>query len=319
MVRERYDESRCVGCAPAFRAVIERLETIAARTCVVLLEGESGSGKELVAREIHRRSPRAGGPFVPVDCTNLSGELFASQLFGHVKGAFTGAEENTLGFFRAAEGGTLLLDEIGELPPAVQGRLLRVLQEYRVTPVGAAQSYPVDVRVICATNRDLEEMVRRGAFRRDLYYRINVISLRIPPLRERPEDVIPLAEYFLARQARQYNEPLKYLLPATKACLLRHSWPGNVRELANAMEHAVALSRDRVISPEALPASVRGAAGRGTSMLPTLDEVTRQVVQKALDHTDGHKMQAAALLGIERRRLNRLIERLGIELPVRAR
>ena len=305
----------CVGGSRSFKTVMATSDAVARRRCTILLRGESGAGKELIAREIHRRSRRASQAFVPVDCTNLSSDLLASQLFGHVRGAFTGADHDTMGFFRAADGGTLFLDEISELPLGLQAKLLRVLQDFEVMPLGATKTYSVDVRVICATNRDLAKMVEQGGFRSDLYYRINVVSLWVPPLRERREDIIPLAEYFLGQQALLYDEPGKELLPGTKEFLLGYDWPGNVRELANAMEHAYVLSDRRGVAPADLPAeitSVRRAARRNA--FRTLDEMTRQLVLEALEATHGRKMAAAALLGIERRRLNRIVSRLNVRL-----
>ncbi len=280
----------------------------------MLLCGESGTGKEMMARQLHRRSRRACKPFVPVDCTNLSGELFSSQLFGHVKGAFTGADRDTLGFFRAADGGTIFLDEVGELSLGLQAKLLRVLQDSRVTPVGATTSYPVDVRLICATNRSLEPMVREGTFRNDLYYRINVINLRIPPLRERRSDILPLAEHFLQQQANLYDEPVKRLEPQTRDSLLRYPWPGNVRELANVMEHAHVMSPGRTVPPAGLPLEIMTASGDNRpAPFPTLAQANKRLITQALQYTNGRKLAAAGLLGLERRRLNRLIRDLGIE------
>ena len=309
------NDEHFVAESAAFLKALKTARQVAARQSAVLLCGESGTGKEVVARHIHALSPRSARPFVPVDCANLSGDLLASELFGHVRGAFTGAERDTLGFFRAADGGTIFLDEVSELDLAVQARLLRVLQEGQVTPVGSPYGFPIDVRVICATNQSLEDMVRRGTFREDLYYRIHVVRIDIPPLRERTEAVLPLASHFLDRQAELYDEERKRLSPDAEQCLLRHHWPGNVRELGNAMEHAYVLTEGEQIPAEALPWTLRGtadaeAAGAG---FPTLDTATKRLIQEALEHTGGKKMQAARLLGIERRRLGRLIKRLGID------
>jgi transcriptional regulator with PAS, ATPase and Fis domain len=210
-------------------------------------------GKEMVAQKIHYASDRADKVFVPVDCTTLTGHLFESQLFGHAKGAFTGAVDNTLGFFRAADGGTIFLDEISEMPTELQAKLLRVLQDSTVTPLGSTKSYPIDVRVLCATNRNLRELVEEGTFRSDLYYRLNVITLDVPPLRQRKEDILSLAEYFLANQSSFYNEPSKVLSADAKKLLLNHAWPGNIRELANAMERAYVLTIGQEIQPAVLP------------------------------------------------------------------
>jgi DNA-binding NtrC family response regulator len=268
----------------------------------------------MVAQEIHTCSDRAKQVFVPVDCTTLTGHLFESQLFGHEKGAFTGAVDSTLGFFRAADGGTIFLDEISEIPLELQAKLLRVLQSNRVAPIGSTKSYPVDVRVLCATNRDLQEMVREGSFRSDLYYRLNVIRLDVPPLRERREDILALAEYFLKTQAEFYGEARKGLSSQSKEILLNYDWPGNVRELANAIERAHVLSPGQWIRPASLPfeVSLAGSRAGGAQALPTLDEVNRRAIERTLEYTKGRKLAAARILGVERRRLNRLIDKLDI-------
>jgi transcriptional regulator with PAS, ATPase and Fis domain len=302
-----------VGNSPEFQRIIETTEIIAPRETSVVIFGESGSGKELIARKIHQNSLRSASPFIPVDCTNLSGELFASQLFGHVKGAFTGADHDTLGFFRAANKGTVFLDEISEIPLLIQSKLLRVLQESKVTPVGSYDSYPVDIRIICATNKNLEDMVREGAFRNDLYYRINVVNLHVPPLRDRQEDIIPLAEHFLNQQANLYNEPVKKLASQTRNFLQQYAWPGNIRELANAMERAFVLCQDRIIMPFDLPREIIVSRSKnGPPAFPTFDQTSRDLIIQALTHTEGRKRKAAQLLGLEHRRLNRMMEKLGI-------
>src|SRR6476659_7551043 len=215
-----------------------QVELIAPRSATVLIEGETGVGKEVAARRIHALSPRAGQSFVPVDCTVFSTELMESQLFGHVKGAFTGAVAAALGFVRCADRGTLFLDEIGELPLAVQAKLLRCIQERTVVPVGGVEPIPVDLRIIAATHRDLAAMVREGRFRQDLYFRLNVVRLKIPPLRERRDEILPLARHFVDDIACAYDEPLKVLSPSAEDALIRYEWPGNVRELRNAIERA---------------------------------------------------------------------------------
>jgi transcriptional regulator with PAS, ATPase and Fis domain len=242
--------------------------------------------------------------------------LFESQLFGHVRGAFTGAVSDTLGFFRAADGGTIFLDEISEIPFDLQAKLLRVLQESSVTPVGSVKSFPIDVRVLCATNQNLKQMVDSGKFRVDLYYRLNVVAVEVPPLRERPEDILGLAEYFLARQAELYKEPYKTLTDQTKKLLLDYHWPGNVRELANVMERAYILTDTDLITPAVLPVEILVAAPmeNGKARLPTLNEAQRKVIIQALETTGGKKMAAAKILGLERRKLNRLLEKLNIPL-----
>lgn len=303
-----------IGQSEAFQAILETIRSVAARRCCITITGETGTGKEMVARKIHEYSDRADRIFVPVDCTTLTGQLFESQLFGHVKGSFTGAIENTLGFFRAANGGTLFLDEISEIPLELQAKMLRVLQENSVTPLGSTQSYPIDVRILCATNRDLRKMVENNEFRVDLYYRLNVVNLQVPPLRQRPEDILPLARYFLGNLSRFYDEPEKILDPETERILLRYRWPGNVREMANAMERSYILSKETVIHPAALPPEILlGEFSRADSPLPTLEEANQRLVKEALRITKGEKIKAAKILGIERRRLNRLLEKLNIQ------
>lgn len=303
-----------IGESPAFDSILDLIDAVAARKCPIIITGETGVGKEMVARQIHLLSDRAQKVFVPVDCTTLTGQLFESQLFGHTKGAFTGAVEATLGFFRAADGGTLFLDEISELPMELQAKLLRVLQQQAVTPLGATKSCPVDVRILCATNRSLSEMVKDGTLRADLYYRLNVINLEVPPLRERQEDIMPLAEYFLANQSAFYSEPQKVLTDSVEQLLLGYSWPGNVRELANAIERAYVLSKTEEIEPSVLPFEILIAESTVEQKyeLPTLDDVKRKVITRTLEYTRGRKLAAAKILGIERRRLNRLIDKLDI-------
>ena len=306
-----------VGCSDALTSILETVKAIAARKCPVIITGETGVGKEMVARQIHLSSDRADKVFVPVDCTTLTGQLFESQLFGHVRGAFTGAVGSTLGFFRAAHGGTIFLDEISEIPLELQAKLLRVLQENAVTPLGSTKSYPVDIRVLCASNANLRNMVDEGTFRADLYYRLNVVNLEVPPLRQRTEDILPLAEYFLANQAIFYKEPPKVLSPLAKDLLLDYNWPGNVRELANAMERAYVLAIGQEVQPAVLPFEIIVAenAPYPKHELPTLDQVKRKIITQTLQYTRGRKIAAAKLLGIERRKLNRLIEKLNIDVP----
>jgi len=304
-----------IGQSQAFQAILDTIRSVAARKCCITITGETGTGKEMVARKIHEYSDRADKVFIPVDCTTLTGQLFESQLFGHVRGSFTGAIENTLGFFRAADGGTIFLDEISEIPLELQAKLLRVLQEGTVTPLGATQAYPIDVRVLCATNRDLRKMVDENEFRADLFYRLNVINIQIPPLRQRQDDILPLAYHFLDNLSRFYGEPSKKLSLETEQTLLQYHWPGNVRELSNAMERAYILSRSTVIEPSVLPPEIfiRNLS-RVDSPLPTLDEANQRLVQEALRITKGRKIEAAKILGIERRRLNRLLEKLNIQV-----
>jgi transcriptional regulator with PAS, ATPase and Fis domain len=297
----------------------------------VLIEGETGVGKEITAREIHSLSARADKPFVPVDCTAFSSELMGSQLFGHVKGAFTGAVSVAHGFVRCADGGTLFLDEIGELPLAVQSRILRCLQERTVVPVGGTEPIPVDIRVVAATHRDLGQMVRNGTFRQDLYYRLNVVRLTVPPLRQRRDDILPLAKAFLKNVALSYDEPVKALAPDAEALLERYSWPGNVRELRNAIERAFLFCADRTIQVGHLPSEIREAdpvPNGGTPALaltydrnaiPRLVDAERMLIARALEAASGNQSVAARMLDVERHRLRRKIILHGLEHMTRNR
>jgi transcriptional regulator with PAS, ATPase and Fis domain len=299
------------------------LKTVAARAAkrssTVMLLGETGSGKEMLARYIHQLSPRVGKPFVPVDCTAFSETLFESQLFGHVRGAFTGAVRDTLGFVRAADGGTLFLDEIGELAPTLQAKLLRVLQDRRVVPVGASRSFPVDIRVISATHRNLGAMVEEERFRQDLLFRLQVITINLPPLRHRREDVQPLAEDFLSRQARENREAVKPLSAEALEALENYPWPGNVRELFNALEQASVLADGDTIALADLPSPVRAPIGRRTASDLNLDEMIRRQITEALMRSRFRRTYAATLLGIERRKLNRYIAKFAIPVTRRGK
>lgn len=304
-----------VGESSAMGSVKDVAASIASRRSTVLILGETGTGKEMLARYVHSLSERSTKPFVTVDCSALTESLFESQLFGHVKGAFTGAIRDSLGFIRAADTGTLFLDEIGELPPAMQSKLLRVIQEKTVTPVGDTRSYPVDVRFICATNRDLAGMVKSGTFREDLYFRINVITFHLPPLRKRPTDIMPLARHFLNQQAMIYGETPKQLSPEAREALLCYPWPGNVRELANVIEHAHVLSGPGRIEREHLPERLRiGLQQQELTSDLRLVEIERQVITEALRRTQGNKAAAARLVGLNIQKFNRHLAKLRIEL-----
>lgn len=316
-----------VGESQCMQQLKKFIHTISDRDCTVLIQGETGTGKEMVARYIHYISKRSAGPFVPVDCAVLQDTLFASQLFGHVKGAFTGAISDSVGFFRSAHNGTLFLDEIGEMDLNIQAKLLRSIQEKAVIPLGGVKPIPVDVRIIAATCRDLKSMVLDGRFREDLYYRLNVISIRVPPLRERPEDIITLAKHFIERLSSLYNEPVKILSSEVEQIFLKYSWPGNVRELSNVVERAYILSEGRIIKRSSLPKELIDATSSCENIydgeskkdlrnpsIPTLDEITKKAIKRALEYTGGKKIAAAKLLGIERRRLNRFIRKYGINI-----
>lgn len=316
-----------LGTSDALDQIKTVARMVAGRHCTVLIGGQTGTGKEVMARYIHTHSDRRNCPFIPVNCSAISGTLFESELFGHTKGAFTGADRETLGYIRSADGGTLFLDEIGELQPEMQAKLLRVLQERRVTPVGDAQPRPVDVRIIAATNRDLREMVREGTFREDLYFRLCVVEMTMPALSDRREDIVPLAEYFLARNADAYQESHKWLGSDAASALHAYHWPGNVRELANVMERAHVLSTDECISLPDLPDVIAAAYADLTYedrtdmavgyddevYVPTLDQAQRQAIEAAMTTTDHCKAAAARLLDINVKRLNRLIDKLGVE------
>ncbi|MFA6176852.1 MAG: sigma-54 dependent transcriptional regulator [Phycisphaerae bacterium] len=305
-----------VGHSVAFRSIIETIDIVAKRQSSVIITGQTGTGKEMVARQIHHRSLRADKVFVPVDCSSLSGQIFESQLFGHSKGSFTGAVRDTLGFFRAANTGTIFLDEIGELELDLQAKLLRVLQESAVTPVGEVKAYPIDVRVICATNRDILQMVRDGTFRADLYFRLNIIKIEVPLLKERKEDIAILADYFLDKQANLYDEPPKTLAPHTLKILESYDWPGNVRQLANAMEHAYVTSKANIIAPLSLPAEILTGdtiMSANEEVFMSFDDIKRKMVIQAMQKTNGRKMAAAELLKIDHRNLARLVEKFDLQ------
>ena len=295
--------------------IIETLKTAALRDCPVLILGETGTGKKMVARQIHAHSYRAENIFVPVDCATLTGQLFESQLFGYVKGSFTGAVSSTLGSFRAAEGGTIFLDQIEKLSLALQAKLLGVFLESRVTPVGSTKSYPVNVRVICATDCDLRQMVRDGNFRADLYFHLNVLQLDLPPLRERKEDIIILAKYFLDRQVQLYDGHPKTLSPAAIKILTDYKWPGNIHELANVMKRAYIFSDSDEISPSELPADIltESSLPEQDQGLSALDQVNKKLVIETLMTTNGQKMAAAKLLRIDHRKLSRLIKKYNLQ------
>jgi DNA-binding NtrC family response regulator len=313
--RERDATNALIWQPSVFLSIIETIKNVAPRDCPAIIVGETGTGKEMVAYQIHVHSRRAENAFVPVDCAALTGELFESQLFGHVKGAFPAASSNALGAFRTAHNGTIFLDEIEELSPVLQRKLITVLRESRARPVGSTKSYPVNVRVICATSSDLRQMVRNAKFQSELYYRLNVVQLEVPPLRERKEDIIILARYFLDRQAQLYNGRQKTLSHAASKILATYSWPGNVRELANVMEQAYLMSDSDEILPSALPVDIltRDILPEREGTFPALEQVTKKLVVDALQATNGRKMAAAKLLRIDNRKLSRLIKKYKLQ------
>jgi two-component system response regulator HydG len=311
-----------VGDAPGFRAVLETLRQAAPTSATILLQGESGTGKELAARLVHDLSPRAAGPFVPINCAAIPEGLLESELFGHEKGAFTGAAARKEGRFERAHGGTLLLDEVGEMTLAVQVKLLRFLQDGVLERVGGTEPLRVDVRVVAATNRDLAAEVKAGRFREDLFYRLDVVSVRLPPLRDRREDVLALASFFLRRFTEKVPKQVTGFTPAAAAALERYGWPGNVRELQHAVERAVILGRGELLEVDDLPEAIRSAAGSsgepalvpggGGIFIPLgtpMDEVERLVIRRTLEQTKGDKNLAAQILGIAARTIYRKLDR----------
>ena len=305
-----------MGDSTVMLELFDQLDRIADSETSVLVVGESGTGKELVARALHRRSRRKDGPFVAINCTAIPENLMESALFGHVRGSFTGATTDQDGIFRQADGGTLLLDEVGDLPTMLQPKLLRALEERVVRPVGGGDELSVDVRLVCATHRDLESAVADGAFREDLYYRINVIQMDIPPLRVRGNDVLLLAQRFVNHFAARNDKAVAGLSPPAAEQLLAYRWPGNVRELRNAIERAVALTRYDRIAVEDLPQRVRetppGDAGAGLDgEIESLEELERRHIMQTMDAVSDNRTLAAQLLGIDRKTLYRKLKQYG--------
>ena len=308
--RAAFDFGRIVGQSVHLRAALERAARIIPRgTATVLLTGETGTGKELLAQAIHYNGPRASAPFVEVNCAAIPANLLESELFGHEKGAFTDARTAKPGLFEAADGGTLFLDEIGHLPYELQGKILKAIEEKRIRRVGSLVTRDVDLRIIAATHIELTEAVRRGEFREDLYYRLSIIPIHLPPLRDRGEDVLLLAEHFLAMLAAQYGMPAPRLTPELRRVLLSHTWPGNVRELRNALERGLLLGEGEMISGDLFPQANGARVAGGPLPFPaSLAEIERAAAQAMLERLEGNKKAAADALGISRSRLYRLLE-----------
>jgi DNA-binding NtrC family response regulator len=316
--REGQGLHRPVGASKSWIDVLRLAETVGPTDSTVLIQGESGTGKEIIARYLHDLSKRADQSFNSINCGALPESLLESELFGHVKGSFTGAVKDKMGLFAAAAGGTFFLDEIGETTPATQVKLLRVLQHREVIPVGATDPLPIDTRLVAATNRDLEEEIKRGSFRSDLFYRLNVIAIHLPPLRQRRDDVPLLADHFLHRSAEQRNEAPKRISPAALEILQSYQWPGNVRELENALERAVILTNGDVIDVDALP--VRVTERKSEPLIaeraptnPTLEAIERAYILWVLQSENGNKTRAADILGIDPSTLYRKLARYGVE------
>ncbi|HTC22775.1 MAG TPA: sigma-54 dependent transcriptional regulator [Gemmatimonadales bacterium] len=306
--------TRPIGKAKRFLEVLRLAEHVAPTDSTVLIGGESGTGKEVIARYLHNLSTRNEGPFLSINCGALPENLLESELFGHVKGSFTGAVRDKQGLFAAARGGSFFLDEVGEMPPSLQVKLLRVLQEREVIPVGATEAIPVDVRIIAATNRDLEEEVRRGNFRSDLFYRLNVIAVNLPPLRERRDDLIPLIEQFLENLRQEGGSEAKALSSDALDAVTVYEWPGNVRELENALEHAVVLSKGNLIEATALPERItkrkkEPLVAERSYKNPTLEVIERAYIMYVLQAEGGNKTRAAEVLGIDPSTLYRKLSR----------
>ncbi len=327
-LEERYGFRNLVGRSAAMRQIFSMVQRVARSKATVLITGESGTGKEVVARAIHAHSARKDGPFVPVNCGAIPEGLIESELFGHVRGAFTGAVSSRRGLFEAAQGGTLFLDEVGELPPAMQVKLLRTLQDRRVKRVGASDEMPVDVRVIAATNRQIEEDVRAGTFRQDLYYRLNVVRIHLPPLRERTEDIPLLVQHFLQRFSQELGKKVRSVEPAVLDVLSHYAFPGNVRELENLVERALTLETGERLSLRSLPRHIFEAVGQaasdvvepsrlelppeGIDLEATLERIERDLLQQALERTGGNRTEAARLLGITFRSIRYKLRKYGM-------
>ncbi len=312
-LRRQKARTEIIGESEAIRRVFDLIEKVVATSASVLIQGESGTGKELVARAIHFQGDRADMPFLAVNCGALPESLLESELFGHVKGAFTGAVADKAGYFRSAAGGTLFLDEVGDMPPSLQVKLLRALQEREVTPVGASVPVPFDARIITATNRRLETEVAKGRFREDLYYRLNVIEIDVPPLRERREDIPVLIDYFISNAARRHGYVQKEVSAKALELLCGYDWPGNVRELEHAVERALILSGDQ-IDIDGLPAKVTGNTGPAAEgeSIRSLEDVERDHIFKVMETVSQDKAAAAKILGIDLSTLYRKLKRYEI-------
>ncbi len=309
--------AKLIGLSPKMQRVYRTIEKVSTHDYPVLVLGESGTGKELIARSLHMLGPRKDGPFVPVDCSSLVPTLIESELFGYVKGAFTGAMQSKQGLLEAANGGTLFLDEIGDMPTDLQARLLRALQEREVKPVGSTERRRIDVRIIAATNRDLDAAIRSGAFRQDLYFRLNVVQIKLPPLRDRKSDIPLLVTAFLEKYSPS-DEPVRSISADTMRRLMAHDWPGNVRELENAIERAVAMSSGPILHVADLPSNLQVSTSERApardELLP-LNELERRAILRTLRETNGDKVAAARMLGIGKTTLYRKLKQYQLEPP----
>ncbi|CAN5529535.1 sigma-54 dependent transcriptional regulator [soil metagenome] len=311
-LRKQYNFAEIIGKSDALQKVFDLINKVAGTSANVLIEGESGTGKELIARSVHFNSGRSDKPFLAVNCGALPESLLESELFGHVKGAFTGASTDTKGLFRSVAGGTLFLDEIGEMPPSLQVKLLRAIQEHEVTPVGASVPLKFDARIIAATNKKLETEVKEGRFREDLFYRLNVIEIEIPPLRLRRDDIPLLVKHFISKFARSQNQTEKSVTSEAMKAMIGYSWPGNVRELEHVIERSVILSGDE-IEVESLPPKIKDTKKQpnetGEAYMPTLDALERSYLSEVLKSVNDDKVEAANILGIDLSTLYRKLKR----------
>jgi two-component system response regulator HydG len=320
-LNERFGFEGVIGSSPAMHAVVAKLRQIAPTSASVLISGESGTGKELAAKALHINSPRKNKPFVPLNCAELSENVLESELFGHVKGAFTGADRDRIGRFQYANGGTLFLDEIGDMPMAIQVKLLRVLETGEIVRVGTNDPVKVNVRLISATNRDLADAIAEGKFRQDLFHRLKVVSIKLPPLRQRRDDIPLLIDYFLKEFSTSHGKAVTSLTPAVRKVLMGYSWPGNVRELRNVIESMVVMDCDHVLDVDDLTEDLQqaasggqadGQAGADALVGRSLEEVEKHYIARTLGLTDGNREEAARLLGIGERTLYRKLKEYGI-------
>ena len=316
-IDRRYGLENIIGESPAMRQLFETVQQVAPSRATVLITGETGTGKELIAKAIHNISPRKNGAFIPVHAAALPSTLLESELFGHEKGAFTGAVERRIGRFELADGGTLFLDEVSELEPSIQVKLLRVLEERAFERVGGAKTLQVDVRLVAATNKDLKKLVSEGKFRDDLFYRLSVVTIDLPPLRERRDDIPLLVKAFLDEFGRENSKQVRELTPEALNVLLAYDWPGNVRELRNAIEQMVVLARAERLTVRDMPAVIRGSADLTKINVVragmTVEEAERQLIVQALKETNGNRTKAAQKIGISRRTLHRKLKEFGLE------
>ena len=320
-LNDRFDFSNIIGRSPSMTKLFETVALVAPSAATVLIAGESGTGKELIANAIHQNSPRKDQPFIKVNCAALPETLLESELFGHEKGAFTGAIARKQGRFQLAHNSSIFLDEVAEMAPATQAKILRVLQEREFEPVGSTQTIKVDTRVIVATNKNLEKEIQEGRFREDLYYRLNVVTVDVPPLRQRREDIPLLADFFLKQYAEKNRRPIEGFTPRATDLLMRHDWPGNVRELENIIERAVIMARGEMITPMEFPIDLQNLdedlkASR-IDLTPgrSLKEVEKVVILRTLEEVEGNRTHAARILGISRRTLQLKLKEYGINPP----